>query len=393
MRHCNDFARALLLAGSAALGGCSSLSYYGQAVGGQMAILARARPVTRVMMDRHTASALRARLRFVHGVLAFARKNLHLPLQGDYQSYANLRRPYVVWNVFAARPLSLRLRRWCFPIAGCVAYRGYFSQAAARHYGRRLARRGYDVYVAGIPAYATLGYLPDPLLNTFIGYPRTVVAHIIFHELAHDLLYVPGATTFDESFADTVADIGVARLVAASGNAAWMQRYRRRQAHARVVRALLLATRRRLAAIYASRRPAAWRLAEKAQTLADLRQEFRHVARQWGGTDGYGSFFAQPFNNALLGAYGSYADLRPAFRQLLWLEQGHMRRFYETVRWYSRLPARLRDRALRSRADLVGLPALQQLQGQPVVQHGAQPMCTQRPRLPFAIDHGSHDKS
>ncbi len=391
MRHCNGFRFALLLV-AALLGGCSTLSYYDQAVGGQMGILARARPIGRVLTDRHTAPALRARLRFVRRVLRFARRDLGLPLHGDYRSYADLHRPYVVWNVFAAHTLSLRLKRWCFPIAGCVAYRGYFSRQAARHYAERLARRGYDVSVGGVPAYATLGYLPDPVLNTFIGYPRTTVAHIIFHELAHDLIYVPGATVFDESFADSVAAIGVARLVKASHDPAWLARYRRRQAHRRAVLQLLRAARRQLAAVYASHEPVAEKLADKRRVLAGLHAGFWRLVRAWGGTDGYGHFFAQRFNNALLGALANYTDLRPAFHRLLALEQGHMRPFYEAVRWYSRLPAGLRDRALESRKDLVGLPALQQVQRRALVQEGAQVVRTQGARLPLTVHNGPYDK-
>ncbi len=392
MRYCNGFRLALLLV-AVTLGGCSGLPYYSQAVGGEMATLARARPISHVLDDRRTAPALRARLRFVERVLRFARRTLHLPVHGNYQSYANLHRPYAVWNVFAARPLSLQLKRWCFPIAGCVAYRGYFSRQAAQRYARRLAHRGYDVYVGGVPAYATLGYLPDPVLNTFIGYQRTTVAHLLFHELAHDLLYVPGATAFDESFADTVADVGVERLVRASGDLAWRARYRRRQRYRRAVLGLLRATHHRLAILYAGHKTVAQKLAAKRRVLASLRAGFRRLTRQWGGTHGYGRFFARNFNNALLGALASYADLRPAFRRLLALEQGHMRHFYAAVRWYSRLPASLRDRALKSRSGLVGLPAFQQVQRGPLMQKDTQVVRPHRARLPLTVHHGSDDKS
>nr|WP_298137020.1 aminopeptidase [Acidiferrobacter sp.] len=350
-RHCIGFTLVALAA--AALSGCA-LPYYTQAVGGEIGIMRAERPIARVLADPATPPAVAHRLRYVLKVRRFARTHLGLALHGNYRDYADLHRPYVVWNVFAAPRLSLTLKRWCFPFAGCVAYRGYFSKTAAEHYARTLAHKGYDVFVGGVPAFATLGYLDDPVLNTFIGYSRTTIAHIIFHELAHDLIYVPNATTFDESFADTVAAVGVHRYLEVEGTPAERARYLRRRARHKAVIALMTACRRRLAGVYANRAldPRQKRAGRRAAYRA-LDAGFRALVHRWHGSHGYGAFFRARFNNARLGAYMSYENLVPAFRRLLALEDGDLPAFFAVVRWYGRLPAPFRDRELRSRAGLV----------------------------------------
>ena len=392
-RHCIGFALAVLVAG--ALSGCA-LPYYAQAVGGEIGIMRAERPIAHVLADPTTPPSLKARLRYVLKVRQFARARLGLELHGNYRDYANLHRPYVVWNVFAARRLSLTLKRWCFPFAGCVAYRGYFSQARARRTARALSRKGYDVFVGGVPAFATLGYLRDPVLNTFLGYPRATIAHIIFHELAHDLIYVPNATTFDESFADAVAAVGVRRFLDSEGTPAERRIYRRRRARHEAVIALMSACRARLARIYGN--PALSRrrkLEAKRAAYRALRAGFGALVRRWHGSHGYRAFFRKHFNNALLGAYMSYEGLVPAFRRLLALENGELPAFFRAVRWYGGLPAPFRDRELRSRGGLVErLPAVQQAQGRAGLQGAAGGLVgAQRPRLPRLVEHRPHNQA
>ena len=392
-RHCIDFALAVLVAG--ALSGCA-LPYYTQAVEGEVGIMRAERPIARVLADPGTPPAVKERLRYVLKVRRFARTRLGLALHGNYRDYADLHRPYVVWNVFAAPRLSLALKRWCFPFAGCVAYRGYFSQAAAQRYAHALARKGYDVFVGGVPAFATLGYLHDPVLSTFLGYPRTTIAHIIFHELAHDLIYVPNATTFDESFADAVAAVGVHRFLDSEGTLAERALYRRRRGRHEAVLALMSACRARLKRIY--RDPAlspAQKLKAKRAAYRALHAGFLALVRRWHGSHGYRAFFHERFNNALLGAYMSYESLVPAFRRLLALEDGELPAFFRAVRWYGRLPAPFRDRELRSRKDLVErLPALQHAQARTGLQGSAGRLVgAQGPRLPRVVEHRAHNQA
>ncbi len=391
-RHCNGFALAVLAA--LALTGCA-LPYYAQAISGQMGIMERERPIARVLRDARTPRAVKHRLRYVLAVRRFARTHLHLPLHGDYRDYADLHRAAVVWNVFAAPRLSLTLKRWCFPVAGCVAYRGDFSWKRAVHSAQRLRKRGYDVFVAPVPAYATLGYFRDPVLSTFLDESRPEIAHLIFHELSHDLLYVPGATTFDESFADTVADVGVQRFLQAEGTLAERRAYARGRRRRREVAALLQTCRARLARVYRDTAlPVSVRLRDKRRIFRALHAAWLRLETRWGGNHGFGAFFAQRFNNATLGAYASYHQLVPAFRRLLALEGGHLKSFYRAARWYARLPRPLRDRELASRRGLIGrLPALHkpQVRTHALKVDRPRPLGVHGPRLARAIEHRAHD--
>lgn len=181
----------------ALLAGCDTAAYYLQAVRGQAEMWQATRPIEDVLADPQAPKALKARLEYAMRVREFASTQLALPDNSSYRGYADLKRPYVVWNVFATDAFSVRPRQWCFPIAGCVAYKGYFSRAEAEAAAAELERRGDDVFIGGVPAYSTLGYFNDPVLNTFIHYPQAELARLIFHELAHQVAYVPGDTAFN----------------------------------------------------------------------------------------------------------------------------------------------------------------------------------------------------
>ena len=201
-------ARLLTIAGAVLpLSGC----YLLQAAGGQMEISAKREPIAEVIADAATPPQLRARLEYVANARDFASRELGLPDNESYRSYADLDRPYVVWNVFAAPEFSVEPRRWCFPIAGCVVYRGYFSEEAAQHYASRLRRRGDDAAVGGVAAYSTLGHFKDPVLSTMLGWSDAQLAATLFHELAHQVVYVPGDSEFNESFATVVEEAGLER--------------------------------------------------------------------------------------------------------------------------------------------------------------------------------------
>ncbi len=199
------------------LAGCESLAYYAQAASGQWSLLSRRQPIEEVIAAPDTSEALSSQLQLVPALRDFARESLQLPLNGQFLDYADLQRDYVVWNVLAAPELSFQAETWCFPLVGCVAYRGYFSASAAREFAGDLAVRGYDTHVAGVAAYSTLGWMHDPVLNTFVMLPEPRLADLIFHELAHQLLFIPGDTGFNESFATTVAREGVRRRLHTRG--------------------------------------------------------------------------------------------------------------------------------------------------------------------------------
>jgi predicted aminopeptidase len=333
-----------------ALAGCSALEFYWQGVAGQLDLLGRAQPIPDVVAATRDP-VLKARLERVQEIRAFASRELALPDNGSFTRYADLGRAYVVWNVFAAPEFSLEATRWCFPVAGCVAYRGYFAEADARAEAGRLAAEGLDVHVSGVPAYSTLGYFDDPVLSTFVRFREAELARLIFHELAHQVVYVRDDTSFNESFATVVEDAGIARWLAANAGradagelAADAARAQRLRA---AFRALVNATRERLAVVYASADTGSAKRAEKAAVFAAMRMQYESLKAGWDGAPAFDRWFAAGANNAGIAAVGLYANHVPRFTALLAAEGGDLRRFYERVRALAALSKAERDAALR----------------------------------------------
>ena len=308
---------ALLIA--ALVAGCESLSYYSQAIGGHFHLLAAARPIDEWLADPTTPADLKARLETAQRIRGFASRELHLPDNRSYTSYADLGRRYAVWNVFAAPQFSVEPKPECFPLTGCVAYRGFFSEEDARRYAEGLRKEGYDVYVGGVLAYSTLGWFDDPLLSTFIRYPDAQVARLVFHELAHQLVYARDDTTFNESFAVTVEEEGVRRWLEAQQRTAELEAFRAGQQRKREFYARVKETRERLKTIYASHLPREAMLEQKRGELERLRAAFPNVVP------------AEP-NNAFLVSVALYTELVPAFERLLAASGGSLDKFYARAR-------------------------------------------------------------
>jgi predicted aminopeptidase len=311
--------RALFLAAALPwLAGCDTIAYYGQAIGGHFGIMAAARPVETWLADPATPPTLRNRLETARRIRAFASSALSLPDNASYTSYADLGRPYVVWNVFAAAEFSVQPRAECFPFTGCVGYRGFFSLEAAQRHAAQLAAAGHDVYVGGVPAYSTLGWFDDPLLSTFIGYPDAQLARLLFHELAHQVAYARNDTTFNESFAVVVEEEGVRRWLAAEGRSAELRAFREAQARRRLYAQKVKELRDQLAALYASDLPPEAKRARKAEGFAKLRAEYPRAVPE------------QP-SNAFLVSVALYTEQVPQFEALL-RESGSLEAFYARVR-------------------------------------------------------------
>ena len=305
-----------------ALTGCETLAYYAQAVGGQLSMLARAQPVERVISDPETAPALRERLALARSIRDFAAKALALPDNESYRRYAELDRPYAVWNVVAAPEFSLEPLQSCFPVAGCVSYRGFFSREGAEQHAENLRAEGYDVFVYGVAAYSTLGRFDDPLLSTFIRYPDAELARLLFHELSHQVAYVKDDSTFNESFAVSVEREGVRRWLAASGRKELLAGFLETQRRNAALLALLEDARTRLKALYSSP------LAPEAKR-EQKRAEMEALA---GKLKGYPRLAGYSPNNALLASFATYTQLVPAFEKLLAEEGGDLPRFYARVK-------------------------------------------------------------
>jgi predicted aminopeptidase len=311
--------RLLALLAIALLAGCDTLSYYGQAISGHLQIMNAARPVDEWLADPATPAALRGRLDLAKRIRRFASTRLALPDNRSYTRYAELHRPFAVWNVFAAPEFSVSPKQECFPVTGCVAYRGFFSEKDARAHAAHLKAEGYDVYVGGVPAYSTLGWFDDPLLSTFIGYPEPQLARLVFHELAHQVVYAPHDTAFNESFAVTVEQEGVRRWLEAEGRVGELEAFKAAQARREQFAGRVKEARERLAALYAEDLPAALMRERKAEEFARLRAFYPTVVP------------AEP-NNAFLVSIALYTELVPDFEALLRESGGSLEAFYAKVK-------------------------------------------------------------
>lgn len=335
----------LTLVAAALLTGCETLSYYAQAVGGQFDLLSRARPVEQWLGEPGTPAALRAKLQTALAIREFASRELGLPDNLSYRRYADLGRPFAVWNVVAAPEFATKALQSCFPVAGCVTYRGFFAHEDAERHAARLKQAGSDVHVYGVPAYSTLGWFDDPLLSTFIRYPDTELARLVFHELAHQLVYVRDDTTFNESFAVAVEEAGVRRWLAATGRETQLPGYVEAQRRKAAFVALIEAARERLEGLYALPiAPGAMRERKRAE-FDVLRRDYAALKQRWGGFAGYDRFVETP-NNALLASMSAYTELVPAFERLLESEGGDLGHFYARVRELAALGKDERGRRL-----------------------------------------------
>lgn len=326
----------LILAGLALalVVGCQSLTYYTQAILGHSKVMAKARPVEEWLADPATAPDLRERLETARRIREFASKNLKLPENNSYLAYAEINRSYVVWNVFAAPEFSVEPKKECFPITGCVSYRGFYSEDEARRHAAKLREAGYDVYVGGVAAYSTLGWFDDPLLSTFIRYPDAQVARLVFHELAHQLVYAKDDTTFNESFAVTVEEEGVKRWLEAEGRSAELAAFRAAQARKREFAARVSGARERLAGVYRMDLPREAMLEHKRGEWERLRVAYPAIPAD--------------ANNAYLASIALYTELVPAFERLL-AESGSLEAFYRRVKKLAATERSTRDPLLAQR--------------------------------------------
>ncbi|HEY9447798.1 MAG TPA: aminopeptidase [Burkholderiales bacterium] len=329
----------LMVAASIALGGCANIGYYLQSVQGQLEVLHRERPIDEVMAAPETPEALRQKLAAVLKIRAFASEALGLPDNASYRRYADLDRPFAVYNVFATPELALKPLEWCFPFAGCVKYRGYFSRVEAERFAAELVSRGHDVFIGGVPAYSTLGWFADPVLNTFVSYPQPELARLIFHELAHQVVYVRDDTMFNESFAVTVQREGVRRWLASHGSDRDRELYQRVESRRRQFVEVVQTYRGKLEALYESDLPVAEKRARKAALFAELDNAYDALRAAWGIVGGHDRWLGQRPNNALLASVSIYTHLVPAFQALLRAKNGNLPAFYAEVKALAALPA------------------------------------------------------
>ena len=352
------------------LSSCADLSYYWQSAEGHVSLIKAARPVEDWLADGQTLEKLKEKLVLTQKIRTFAAEELKLPDNASYKRYVDLKRKAVVWNVVAAPALSLKLKTWCFPVAGCVGYRGYFSEAEAKLEAETLKKQDFDVSVYGVPAYSTLGWSNwaggDPLLSTFIGYPEGELARIIFHELAHQVAYVADDTSFNESFATAVERLGGARWLAKYGSETTKAEYDVYDGRRRQFKALTKATRLQLTEIYGENKPLAGdkyasiatkniakteiktieKIKEKTLIIDNFKAQYELLKTSWNGYAGYDNWVKQA-NNAAFGALAAYDDGVPQFEALFVQQGGDWPKFYAAVKKLANMPKEARQTAMK----------------------------------------------
>ena len=314
------------------MAGCDVLGYYGQAASGPLSIIRSRHSIEQLLQDPDTDVNLKTQLQLVMELRAIAGSELQLPVEEQFTHYVDLKRNSVVWNVFAAPELSLEPKTWCYPIAGCSAYRGYFNEQHALDYAALLAGEGFDSYVGGVAAYSTLGWLNDPILNTFVYREESQLADLIFHELAHQLLYIPGDTGFNESFATAVAAEGVRRWLEKRDNVAQYADYKRGKRRQNDFVELIGRYRVELAAVYDAALQDAEKRNRKSEKITRLRQDFKVLQQQWGDSQAYHHWVVAPINNGKLNSVALYHDLVPVLEKWLAEENHQLSSFYSRCR-------------------------------------------------------------
>ena len=335
-----------------AMSGCAQLGYYAQAMQGQMSLITSAKPIDHWLADPTVNESLKGRLNRVLEIRKYAAHELGLPDNGSYKKFAQLKRKYVMWNVVATPELSVKPNHWCFPVAGCVDYRGYYSHAAALSFADSLHREGFDVRVSGVPAYSTLGWFDDPVLSTFIEYPDAELARLVFHELAHQIAYASGDSQFNESFATAVEEIGVARWLATQADDSLRENYQIHSQRKADFLDLLMQHRRQLEVNFDSASSQTEKRLRKAEIFQTLKQKYTQLKlERWSGYAGYDAWFNEPLSNANFALVATYHDLVPAFRQLF-ASKADLPAFYQSVRVLAKLDKKTRREQLQKYAAI-----------------------------------------
>ena len=322
---------------------CETVGYYSQAARGQLTIVFGREDIQHLIERPDLSEELAGKFAKVMDIREFAESELGLPVGGNYSSYVDVEREHVVWNVFAAAEFSVDPVNWCYPIAGCVAYRGYFSEKSALSYAAKLEEDGFDVYTGGVDAYSTLGWFEDSLLSTVLNRADYQLAGLIFHELAHQLVYLPGDTTFNESFATAVEREGVRRWLAKSNkdfniDAALLD-YDRQQQFVDLVGGY----RDRFESLYQLEINESSMRSQKLELQQTLREEYAVLKQQWQGYEGYDGWFSRSLNNAQLSTVASYNDLLPFFAAMFEQSNQDFSTFYAEVSRIADLPEQERD--------------------------------------------------
>lgn len=339
------------------ISGCTTIGYYSQAIGGHLKLMSARQPIEEVLADENTSDELRQKLQTLLQAREFAVQQLHLPDNDSYSTFVETGRSAVTWNVVATTEFSVSPQTWCFPVAGCVSYRGYFDRADADAYAQSLASESYDVTVGGASAYSTLGWFDDPVLDTMLRGSDIRYVGTLFHELAHQVLYVKDDSNFNEAFASFVEQEGVRQWLEHRNESGRIKDYETSKKRQADFVNLLNATRATLVATYAEKNSEDNMRAEKAQVFADMRANYEQLKASWSGYSGYDNWFNRDLNNARLVAVSTYRRFVPAFEAMYIEAGGDLKQFFEVAKVSAELPKD--ERTERLNAYLAALHAVE----------------------------------
>ena len=342
------FAALLMICWVAA---CSHMAYYGQAIRGHFDLMMRREPIEAILSDSSRDTELLAQLKLAREIRDFASQELNLPDNGSYRSYVDLGQRYVTWVVYAAPEFSLSPKLWCFPVAGCVPYRGFFSERDALVESQKLKVSGMDTHVSGVAAYSTLGWFDDPLINTMFSRGETTLAGLIFHELAHQRLYVDDDTEFNEAFAVAVQQTGVRRWLKQRRSEQDLEAFEQALLRQQEFYALVTEIKQELGAVYDSTLSDGGKRRTKRKVVASARLRYDGLKKKWQGYTGYDAWFDVPINNAKLAATVVYLDKVPAFIRLLEACDRNYVLFYSHLERIAALPRDIRQAQLEHGED------------------------------------------
>lgn len=320
----------VLIASILFLPACSQFSYYAQSINGQWEVNRLRKPIDNILANEKTSAALKKRLSLVKEARRFASQNLLLPENKSYTEYVDLQRDYIVWNIIHTKPLSIEAETSCFLVVGCLSYRGYFKKETAIENAKSLKAEGYDVYLGGVAAYSTLGWFNDPVLNTMMHWDDAKLISIIFHELAHQKLYINNDTEFNEAFADAVALIGLQKWLRDNNDEKTLQEHQHKEDIHKKFVALILDYRTQLEIVYNSQLSDDDKLKRKTIIFSGLTNAYNTLKLEWK-TDDYDNWFYHNLNNAKLAAVATYRNLLPAFMSLFKEQNQNLADFYNAV--------------------------------------------------------------
>jgi len=330
------------------LQGCSTLSYYHQAVTGQSELLSKSRPIAEVLADRQLDPAVRSKLLVVQKARAFAISELGLPDNDSYRDYADLQRRYVMWSVFATPRFSLTPLQWCYPFVGCISYRNYFFRADAQAYALKLESEGYDVHLTGVPAYSTIGWFDDPVINTMMHWQDYDLVGTLFHEMAHQKSYIKNDTVFNESLAKAIEQIGLQRWMKNTSQQHRYVQYLIDEQREKAFVGIVQDARKKLQGLYAQNtKPESGQFRAKLDIFRELRRNYIKLRKQWNGYDAYDHWILSGVNNAKVQSVATYYDYVPAFKYLLALQGDDLSLFYKQIEKLMVMDRLERDEYLR----------------------------------------------